>query len=88
MTLEEITELKRIRYTTSHPIDMTNDLIYLKGSIPGSKNSLVFLKNSIKNINKKTIVEKNNEIERKTPNKVYLKNCLRYQYVSSFKNTK
>ena len=31
MTLEEITELKRIRYTTSHPIDMTNDLIECYG---------------------------------------------------------
>ena len=27
MTLEDIPELKRIRYTTSHPIDMTEDLI-------------------------------------------------------------
>ena len=27
MALEEISELKRIRYTTSHPIDMTDDLI-------------------------------------------------------------
>jgi len=35
--------------------DLNNDLIYLKGSIPGSKNTLVFLKNSVKNINKKTI---------------------------------
>tara|TARA_B100001179_G_scaffold124254_1_gene88976 strand:- start:65 stop:1432 length:1368 start_codon:yes stop_codon:yes gene_type:complete len=27
MALEDITELKRIRYTTSHPLDMTDDLI-------------------------------------------------------------
>ncbi len=27
MKLEDITELKRIRYTTSHPLDMTEDLI-------------------------------------------------------------
>ena len=27
MVLEEFSELKRIRYTTSHPIDMTDDLI-------------------------------------------------------------
>ena len=27
MALEEFTELKRIRYTTSHPLDMTDDLI-------------------------------------------------------------
>ena len=45
--------------------DLNNDLIYLKGSIPGSKNTLVFLKNSVKNINKKTILEKNKIIEKK-----------------------
>jgi len=39
--------------------DLNNDLIYLKGSIPGSKNTLVFLRNSVKKINKKTILEKN-----------------------------
>ena len=38
--------------------DLNNDLIYLKGSIPGSKNSEVFLKKSVKNINKLTISEK------------------------------
>jgi large subunit ribosomal protein L3 len=39
--------------------DLDNDLIFLKGSIPGSKNTLVFIRNSIKTINKKTIFEKN-----------------------------
>jgi large subunit ribosomal protein L3 len=39
--------------------DLDNDLIFLKGSIPGSKNTLVFIKNSVKKINKKTIFEKN-----------------------------
>ena len=38
--------------------DMDNELIYLKGSIPGSKNSEVLLKKSVKNINKLTIPEK------------------------------
>tara|TARA_B100001248_G_C27264203_1_gene399907 strand:- start:115 stop:819 length:705 start_codon:yes stop_codon:yes gene_type:complete len=38
--------------------DLENNLIYLKGSIPGSKNSKVFLRESIKNITKKTIKEK------------------------------
>ena len=38
--------------------DLENELIYLKGSIPGSKNSEVFLKKAIKNINKLTIGEK------------------------------
>jgi len=37
--------------------DLINNLIYLKGSIPGSKNTLVFLKNSVKTITKKTIIE-------------------------------
>jgi large subunit ribosomal protein L3 len=39
--------------------DLDNDLIYLKGSIPGSKNASVFLRNSVKKINKKTISEIN-----------------------------
>jgi len=44
--------------------DLENDLIYIKGSIPGSKNSLVFLKNSAKKIDKLTTLEliKRNEL--------------------------
>ncbi len=38
--------------------DIENNLIYLKGSIPGSKNSKVLLRESVKNITKKTINEK------------------------------
>ena len=38
--------------------DLENNLIYLKGSIPGSKNSTVFLRESIKNVARKTIKEK------------------------------
>ena len=38
--------------------DLENDLIYLKGSIPGSKNSTVLLRGSVKNISRKTIKEK------------------------------
>ena len=38
--------------------DLENNLIYLKGSIPGSKNSTVFLKESVKNVTRKTIKEK------------------------------
>ena len=38
--------------------DIDNDLIYLKGSIPGSKNSKVLLKKAVKNIKKLTINEK------------------------------
>ncbi len=38
--------------------DLENNLIYLKGSIPGAKNSTVLLRESIKNITRKTIKEK------------------------------
>ena len=38
--------------------DLENNLLYLKGSIPGSKNSTVYLRSSIKNISRKTIKEK------------------------------
>ena len=44
--------------------DLNNDLIYLKGSIPGSKNTLVFIRNSVNKINKKTILEKNKIVEK------------------------
>ena len=38
--------------------DLENNLLYLKGSIPGSKNSTVFLRESVKNVSRKTIKEK------------------------------
>ncbi len=38
--------------------DLENNLIYLKGSVPGAKNSTVFLRGSIKNVRRKTLVEK------------------------------
>jgi large subunit ribosomal protein L3 len=38
--------------------DLENSLLYLKGSIPGSKNSTVLLRKSIKDIKKKTTLEK------------------------------
>ena len=38
--------------------DIENNLIYLKGSIPGSKNTTVLLRESVKNISRKTIKEK------------------------------
>ena len=51
--------------------DLENELLYLKGSIPGSKNTEVLVKKSIKNIQKKTIEEKNKaaELAKKTPEK-------------------
>ena len=38
--------------------DLENDLLYIKGSIPGSKNTTVFLRESVKNVSRKTIKEK------------------------------
>ena len=38
--------------------DLENELLYLKGSIPGSKNSEVIVKGSVKNVSKLTIDEK------------------------------
>ena len=38
--------------------DIENELLYLKGSIPGSKNSTVIIRESVKNITRKTIKEK------------------------------
>jgi len=51
--------------------DLENELLYLKGSIPGSKNSEVLVKGSVKNINKLTIDEKIKVAEqaKKTPDK-------------------
>ena len=51
--------------------DLENELLYLKGSIPGSKNTEVFVRQSVKNINKMTISEKIDAAEeaKKTPDK-------------------
>jgi len=51
--------------------DLENELLYLKGSIPGPKNSEVFVKKSVKNIKKMTISEKIIAAEqaKKTPEK-------------------
>ena len=44
--------------------DPENDLLYLKGSIPGYKNSEVLVKKAVKNIKKLTIPEKIEKIEK------------------------
>jgi large subunit ribosomal protein L3 len=44
--------------------DENNNLIYLKGSIPGSKNSEVIIKKAVKNIRKLTMSEKIEIIEK------------------------
>ena len=43
--------------------DLENNLIYVKGSIPGSKNSIVYLRKSLKLINKKTTQEKEDQVK-------------------------
>tara|TARA_B100000902_G_scaffold370945_1_gene396495 strand:- start:7 stop:717 length:711 start_codon:yes stop_codon:yes gene_type:complete len=51
--------------------DVENELLYLKGSIPGAKNSEILVKKSVKNINKLTIEQKIKAAEeaKKTPDK-------------------
>ena len=51
--------------------DIENDLLYLKGSIPGSKNTEVLVKKAIKNVQKLTMTEKIEIAEKakKTPDK-------------------
>ena len=51
--------------------DVENNLLYLKGSIPGSKNAEVLVKKAVKNIQKLTIKEKIEVAEKakKTPDK-------------------
>jgi len=44
--------------------DIDNNLLYLKGSIPGSKNTEVLVKKSVKNISKLTMNEKIEVIEK------------------------
>ena len=44
--------------------DLENDIMYLKGSIPGSKNTEVLVKQSVKNIRKLTMLEKIEKMEK------------------------
>tara|TARA_B100000780_G_scaffold235784_1_gene176480 strand:- start:903 stop:1610 length:708 start_codon:yes stop_codon:yes gene_type:complete len=38
--------------------DVENNLLYLRGSVPGSKNSTVLVRQSIKDVRRKTLIEK------------------------------
>ena len=51
--------------------DIENELLYLKGSIPGAKNSEILVKKSVKNTRKLTMDEKLKALEeaKKTPDK-------------------
>ena len=44
--------------------DKENNLLYLKGSIPGSKNTEVLIRKSVKDINRMSIAEKIEQIEK------------------------
>ena len=46
--------------------DLENGLLFIKGSIPGGKNSTVYLRESTKNIRRKTTLEKYNDKVKKT----------------------
>ena len=43
--------------------DLENNLIFVKGSVPGSKNSLVLIQKNVKNIIRTTTLEKNSKIQ-------------------------
>ena len=47
--------------------DLENNLIFLKGSVPGSKNSTVLIKTSAKNISRLTLTEKVKKLQSQKP---------------------
>ena len=49
--------------------DLENNLIFVKGSIPGSKNSLVLIQKNVKKINNVTTLEKDIKIQTELPKK-------------------
>ena len=58
---DKIRTMQNIEIIKSDP---DNNLLYLKGSIPGSKNTQVVVKESVKNIRKLTMAEKIEKIEK------------------------
>ena len=46
--------------------DLENNLIYIKGSVPGSKNSIVLIQKKFRKVNKKTTAEKFAKIQKET----------------------
>ena len=58
---DKIRTIQNIEIIKSDP---DNNLLYLKGSIPGSKNTQVVVKESVKNIRKLTMAEKIEKIEK------------------------
>ena len=64
-------KLRTMQYIEIVKSDIENNLLYLKGYIPGSKNAEVLVKKAVKNIKKLTIKEKIEVAEKakKTPDK-------------------
>ena len=58
---DKIRTMQNIEIIKSDPV---NNLLFLKGSIPGSKNTEVLVKQSVKNINKLTMSEKIDKMEK------------------------
>jgi large subunit ribosomal protein L3 len=58
---DKIRTIQNIEIIKSDP---ENNLLYLKGSIPGSKNTQVVVRESVKNVRKLTMVEKIDKIEK------------------------
>ena len=58
---DKIRTMQNIEIIKSDP---ENNLLYLKGSIPGSKNTQVVVRESVKNVRKLTMVEKIDKIEK------------------------
>ena len=58
---DKIRTMQNIEIIKSDP---ENNLLYLKGSIPGSKNTQVVVRESIKNVRKLTMIEKIEKIEK------------------------
>ena len=46
--------------------DYENSLMFVKGSVPGSKNALVLIQKNSKNINRSTTLEKSKKIQADT----------------------
>ena len=57
-------KLSTIQYLEIIKSDLDNNLLYLKGSIPGSKNTEVLVKKAVKNVSKLTMKEKIEVIEK------------------------
>ena len=50
--------MRLFNYFNSTIFQRFNSLIYIRGSIPGSKNSTVLLRESVKDVRRKTLTEK------------------------------